>query len=107
MLDWSRLAVTDGLISSRESPPGRFTSLASAGGDSYTYLDLDETEAQVIEVDTDVLGGAVDADFVDPVSGETRGHTVLAGPGTATIMTPGMNAGGDGDWLLITRRSTP
>jgi hypothetical protein len=52
--------------------------------------------ARTITVDGTALAADVEASWVDPVSGERR--TV---PMAATFATPGPNAGGDGDWLLL------
>jgi len=52
--------------------------------------------ARTIDLDLDRLVAAVSATWVDPVSGDRR----EVSPGSR-MSTPGANAGGDGDWILV------
>lgn len=52
--------------------------------------------ARTIDLDLDRLVAAVSATWVDPVSGDRR----EVSPGSR-MSTPGVNAGGDGDWILV------
>jgi uncharacterized protein DUF4038 len=59
---------------------------------------VDLPTGRTISVAPEAMAAGARAPWVDPVSGARR-----AVPMTASFTTPGANAGGDGDWLLVLR----
>ena len=67
-------------------------SIADDGSHAVVYVPT----ARTITVDLSRLAPGVSAAWVDPVSGESRATAL-----EKTLTTPGENAGGDEDWLLV------
>jgi hypothetical protein len=59
--------------------------------------------SRAINVDMGVFSGPVTARWYDPTNGTYTaiGGGPLANNGTVSLATPGANADGDGDWVLV------
>jgi hypothetical protein len=65
--------------------------------------DFDDPASRTIHLNISLLGGPVEAMLIDPASGVKRPLGVYTG--NAALTTPGQNADGKGNWLIVTRRA--
>ena len=108
-LEWWRLVpdTTDGLVTGgRGSPVAPDAAMDVLDSDYATVASTPDRSLVLVYVPTartlrlrlDRLGPATSAQWFDPSSATTRPAALAA-----SMRTPGRNAGGDGDWLLVIR----
>ncbi len=96
---WHELALDDALVTARGSDAAEIAATRTGDGKA-AVIYIPPAGASSITVDLARLTGPVDATWYDPTSdAHTPAGTTLVG--SHAFATPGKNAAGDGDWVLV------
>jgi hypothetical protein len=89
---------------SQDDSPDNYVAAAQASDGSFLFAYVPPTSAggsQSLTVDLRSMAGTARARWWDPTSGDFTAIASFPNTSTQTLNTPGNNASGDNDWLLI------
>jgi hypothetical protein len=99
--DWDNAAVTGG-----RGTYGGSDYASAARADDGSAIVVFTPSSRALNVDLSKLSGAGTAQWYDPTTAQPAGAAqAVSNSGTQAFNTPGNNAGGDADWVLVIKKN--